>query len=126
MRAAWAGLVALWLAGLPLAAAHADDELEFKKVERLYLDDVYPAPAGERAVELRLRALTHHGVPVKGLRPADVGVWQDDARIAAAGLDVRTLAQTGQGMSVVLAIDASGTMRGDAFARAKDALVKAA
>jgi VWFA-related protein len=120
VRAAWAGLVALSLACLPLAAARAEDELEFKKVERLYLDDVHPAPAGERAVELRLRALTHHGVPVKGLRPADVGVWQDDARIASADLDLRTLAQTGQGMSVVLAIDASGTMRGDAFARAKD------
>lgn len=119
MRAAWAGLLALLLIGAP-AAAHAQDELEFKKAERLFLDDVNPAPQGERAVELRFRALTQHGVPVKRLRPADVGLWQDDERIASDELELRTLAQTGQGMSVVLAIDASGTMRGDAFERAKD------
>ena len=57
---------------------------------------------------------------MKGLRPADIGVWQDDARVASEDLDTRTLAQSGQGMTVVLAIDASGTMRGDAFARAKE------
>ena len=119
MRAAWAGLLALLLFG-PILDARAEDELEFKKVERLFLDDVHPEPHGERAVELHFRALTHHGVPVKGLRPADVGLWQDDARIASGELELRTLAQTGQGMTVVLAIDASGTMRGDAFARAKD------
>ena len=119
MRAAWAGLLALLLLA-PAGNARADDELEFKKVERLFLDDVHPEPHGERAVELHFRALTHHGVPVKGLRPADVGLWQDDARVASAELELRTLAQTGQGMSVVLAIDASGTMRGEAFARAKE------
>jgi len=119
VRAAWAGLLALLLFG-PILDARAEDELEFKKVERLFLDDVHPEPHGERAVELHFRALTHHGVPVKGLRPADVGLWQDDARIASGELELRTLAQTGQGMTVVLAIDASGTMRGDAFARAKD------
>lgn len=124
MRRARARLTALALAFLlapAVASADAEGELEFKKVERLYLDDVYPAPAGERAVELHLRALTRNGVAVKGLRPADVGLWQDDERVASETLSVETLAQTGQGVCVVLAIDASGTMRGDAFAKAKEA-----
>jgi VWFA-related protein len=119
---AWLSALAVACALAPaLAAADADSELEFKKVERLYLDDVYPSPAGERAVELHFRALTRNGVSVKGLRPADVGLWQDDDRIASETLSVETLAQSGQGVSVVLAIDASGTMRGDAFAKAKEA-----
>jgi len=128
MRRARARLAALPLAiaaTLSLLGARAfadpESELEFKKVERLSLDDVYPAPSGERAVELHFRALTRNGVPVKGLRPADVAVWQDDERIAPEKLSVETLASTGQGATVVLAIDASGTMRGDAFAKAKEA-----
>jgi VWFA-related protein len=126
VRRARARLAALPLAvalSLAAAPAFADSlgELEFKKVERLFLDDVYPAPEGERAVELHFRALTRNGVPVKGLRPADVGLWQDDDRIASEDLSVDTFASTGQGATVVLAIDASGTMRGDAFAKAKEA-----
>ena len=112
------------LAGLAAAATARGDappELEFKQVERLSLDDVYPDPNGERAVELHFRALTHNGVPVKALRPADVELWQDEDRIDAKSLSVETLAQSGQGVTCVLAIDASGTMRGDPFERAKEA-----
>jgi len=106
---------------LASSGVRADDaELEFKKVERLYLDDVFPAPTGERDVELHLRALTRNGVPVKGLRPADIALWQDDERVPTESLSVETLVRTGQGLSVVLAIDASGTMRGDAFEKAKE------
>jgi VWFA-related protein len=113
---AWAALAALD------PNARAEGELEFKQVERLALDDVFPEPAnGERSVELHFRALTRNGVPVKGLRPADVGVWQDDQRMDAKTLSLETLAQTGQGVTCVLAIDASGTMRGDPFERAKEA-----
>ncbi|HKC50559.1 MAG TPA: FHA domain-containing protein [Myxococcota bacterium] len=124
-RARFAALAsALGLAAALVSAgafAGPDAELEFKKVERLYLDDVYPAPEGQRAVELHFRALTRNGGPVKGLRPADVGLWQDDDRVRSETLSVETLAQTGKGVCVVLAIDASGTMRGDAFAKAKEA-----
>ena len=79
------------LAGLAAAATARGDappELEFKQVERLSLDDVYPDPNGERAVELHFRALTHNGVPVKALRPADVELWQDEDRIDAKSLSV--------------------------------------
>lgn len=124
MRRARALLAALQLAfalSVTAGAVRADEgELEFKKVERLYLDDVFPSPAGERNVELHLRALTRNGVPVKGLRPADIAIWQDDERVPAESLSIETLGRTGQGLSVVLAIDASGTMRGDAFAKAKE------
>jgi VWFA-related protein len=112
---------ALFLAALSARAADTGGELEFKQTERLLLDDVFPEPGGERAVELHFRALTHNGVPVKGLRPADVGLWQDSDRIDSKSLSVETLAQSGQGVTCVLAIDASGTMRGDPFDRAKEA-----
>jgi len=114
-------LAAAALAASPSGPARAANELEFKQVEKLSLDDVLPAPDGERAVELHFRAMTHNGVPVKGLRPADIELWQDDDRIDAKSLSVETLAQTGKGVTCVLAIDASGTMRGDPFERAKEA-----
>ncbi|MBW2282425.1 MAG: FHA domain-containing protein [Deltaproteobacteria bacterium] len=95
--------------------------LEFKKVERLHLDDIHPGVGGERIVELYVRALTRYGIPVRGLGSGSIEVWQDDERVDPEDVELVPLEATGRGITAVLAIDASGTMRGDPFERAKEA-----
>jgi VWFA-related protein len=91
------------------------------RVASLYLDDVFPGARGERLVEMHFRALNSAGFTVQGLQPSDLSVLDDDRRIDAARIELFPLQRTGQGVSAVLAIDASGTMRGEPFARAKEA-----
>jgi len=117
-----AGLVLLLAPGAGQAQRRVDGELDFKQVERLYLDDVHAGVDGERIVALYFRALTQYSVPIKGLRAPDIEIWEDEERIETGEiLDVEALESTGQGVTAVLAIDASGTMRGEPFGRAKDA-----
>ncbi len=125
MRSALACAVALLIAPLAVRAEAPPEPgggtLEFKRVERLHLDDVHPGVGGERVVELYVRALTRYGIPVRGLGPEGIEVWEDDARIDPEDVEFFPLEATGQGITAVLAIDASGTMRGDPFERAKGA-----
>lgn len=116
----WVG--ALLLSGAPCAWAQSPaSDLEFKRVERLYVDDVHPGPGGARVVDVYWRALTRASVPVKGIRAADVEVWQDEERIDPSDVQIQSLGATGRGVTAVLAIDVSGTMRGEPFRRARDA-----
>ena len=120
-RVGW-GTALVVLLGTPVThvQAQATHDLEFKKVERLHLDDVHPGPEGERAVDVYLRALTRFGVPVKGIRPADIEVWQDRDRIDPSDVTLEPFHKTGRGAALVLCMDASGTMRGEPFRRAKE------
>lgn len=93
---------------------------DFQPIAGVYLDDVAPAPAGKRVVDLYLRVQTQHGEPAHGVRPTDVEVFEDDELIDPEDLSVQTLLATGQGFAAVLAIDASGSMR-DKFDHAKEA-----
>ena len=95
--------------------------LEFRQVERLHLDDVHVSPEGGRTVDVYWRALTRYSVPVKGMRPADVELWEDDQRVPPSKVSIEALGASGRGLAAVLAIDVSGTMRGERFTRARDA-----
>ncbi len=99
----------------------AEAFLDLKQVESLHLDDVHPGVGNKRVVDLYFRALTRFSVPVRGIRPGDIEVWEDDERIDKDDVDIAPLEATGRGVSAVLAIDASGTMKGEPFSRAKDA-----
>ena len=91
------------------------------RVESLYLDDVFPGARGERMVEIHFRALGKAGFSVQGLAPGNLSVLEDDRRIDASDIELLPLQRTSQGVSAVLAIDASGTMKGDPFNRAREA-----
>lgn len=124
-RAGRAWVAALALAALCAPAAAGAQEpgapFEILPVERLYLDDVVPAPDGERDVELYLRAETRLGEPVENLRPSDLAVVDEGDRIDEDDLGLQLLSETDRGMACVLAIDVSRTMRGEPFERARAA-----
>ena len=94
-----------------------------KQVDRIGFDDAVAGRDGQRVVDLYIRALSKFGAPVRDLAPEDLEVWQDDERIEADDLEVASLDATGRGITAVLAIDASGTMKGEPFAKAKDAAI---
>ncbi len=111
-------VAALAVAGIAFAQSR-EGAFDFRKVERVYLDDVHAGPGGERVVDLYVRALTGSGAPVTGLRPADVEVSLDGTRIPVAEVELQPLAATSRGFATVIALDASGTMRGEPFEHAK-------
>jgi VWFA-related protein len=115
-------LVATLLVLAAPAALAQESGLDFRKVERVLLDDVHPggATGSEEVVDLYLRALSRASAPVKGLRAADLAVFEDGQRVEPSEVAVQPLSATGHGVALVLAIDTSGTMRGEPFERAKE------
>ena len=131
----WIALIVLALSASSAFPARSEDAFEIRKVERLHLDDVFPGPEGERVVELYLRALTRYGEPVLNLRPVDIVIREDEDRIDPEDLapigaaetplkELQTLGATGRGMTAVVAIDTSRTMKGEPFRRARDAALE--
>jgi VWFA-related protein len=107
------------VAALLLApSARAESPLDARSVERLQVDDV-SWPADRRpVVELHVRALSHAGSPVTGLRPADVQVWQDEVQIESDRISVKSFTPA-EPFAVVLALDVSKSMRGETLKRVK-------
>ena len=101
--------------GLAAGAARAAPS-----VERITLDDVHPGPEDSREVDVYFRALGRFGAAARKLDPADVSVWLDTEQIPADSFSLEPLKKTGRGVTAVLAIDASGTMRGDPFEKARE------
>jgi VWFA-related protein len=120
IRALLAGLVA----AAPLAAAAADEDISLQEVDRLYLDDVDPGAGGERVVELYLRALSQHGEPIDDLRAAQLDIRDNGERVDPEDLSIEHLGTARLGITWVIAIDASRTMMGDTFQRAKAAAIE--
>jgi VWFA-related protein len=116
-------LVALALGASSLTYAQ-DEGFEIKKVEKLHLDDVYPSPEGEHNVELYLRALTRYGEPIEKLRSVDLVIRDGDERIDPEDVSLESLSETHRGMTAVIAIDTSRTMKGEPFRRAKAAAIE--
>jgi Mg-chelatase subunit ChlD len=96
----------------PPAARAAD------RVERLLVDEIVPSPDGDDDVEVYLRAETRYGEPVEALQPADVSI-RDNGELISSGVAIAPLHESGRGATIVLALDASRTMKGDPFDRAK-------
>jgi VWFA-related protein len=122
-RIAGAGLLFFLLAPL---SAHGDQErapLSLQQIDRIGFDDAVAGADNERVVDLYVRVLTEFGSPIRDLQPQDLEVWQDDDRIEVEDLSVRSIDGTGRGITAVLAIDASGTMRGEPFAKAREAAI---
>lgn len=110
--------------GLAAPALAQEDLGLLKKVERLYLDDIEAGRDGERVVELYLRALTRYGDPVEDLRAAHLAIRDNDDAIEIDDEHLLSVAESGRGMTCVVAIDTSRTMRGEPFNRAKGAALE--
>ncbi len=102
------------------APAAAEADFELRAVEEAHLDDVDPGVDGERVVELYVRALTRFGEPVGELRAADFVIRDNDEKIDDDDKIIQTVGKAGRGMSCVIAIDTSRTMKGEPFNRTRD------
>lgn len=112
--------VVMLLFGVLLAApGRAEKTFDLRKVDRVFLDDVWAGAGGERVAELYVRALTRHYEPVEELRPRDFVIVDADERINTEDIQVSSLAEMGRGVTCVIAMDVSRTMKGEAFDRAK-------
>lgn len=117
-------LVILALAVSVAAPVRADGAVDCK-VERLHLDDIYPGSEGQHVVELYLRVLTRYGVPCTNVRAVDLVIRDDGNRIDPEKIEApQLLSETGLGMTAVVAIDTSRTMKGAPFRRARDAALE--
>ena len=109
-------------------AANAQDDaaagFSLQEVERLYLDDVEAGVDGQRVVELYLRALTRHGDPIDDLRPTHIDIRDNGERVDPEDVTVKHLGKSRRGVTWVIAMDASRTMKGETFDRAKLAAVE--
>lgn len=98
-------------------------ELEAKGV-RLLLDDVTTQVEPRAEVQLYFRVLSSLGLPIRELKASDFEVWQDKERIPDERLELAALRASGARIAAVVALDASGSMKGEAFASAKEASLK--
>ena len=110
----------------PLFAQEAETQPEpevedAETVARLLLDDISTQTEPAPSVELYFRAIGRDGLPISGLRSSDLEVWQDTDRIPEESVSLAALRASGSRIAGVVAIDASGSMKGEAFAHAKDA-----
>ncbi len=110
----------------PEAQAEAEVEAEVQTEEgeavaRLLLDDVATQTEPIPTVELYFRVLGRDGLSIGGVRSSDLEVWQDADRIPEETVSLAALRASGSRIAAVVAIDASGSMKGDAFAHAKEA-----
>lgn len=117
--------VVLSAAAGPPAAAQVDTAgFSLQEVDRLHVDDAEAGVDGERVVEVYLRALTAHGDPVDDLRPTHLDIRDNGEVVDPADVSVTHLGKARRGITWVLAIDASRTMTGEAFDRAKAAAIE--
>jgi len=114
--AVWLGMAVCLVGPLP---ARGSDLLEGESVEHLYLDEVIAGAGGKSDVLLVARPLNSAGDPVKGLRAVDFEVVQDGTRIDKRSVSVSTVGSENEGLTLVLSIDHSPTMRGSALEQAK-------
>ncbi len=99
--------------------------LDIRWVERVYLDDVHAGVGGEQVVDLYFRALAAQRQPVENLRLVDVEVREGPRKVPADEIvKMTTLEEAGLGVTCVIALDASRTMLGEPFERAKAAAVR--
>jgi len=99
-------------------------ELGEAKGVRLLLDDITTQVEPRAEVQLYFRVLSSLGLPIRGLKASDFEVWQEQQRIPDDLLELAALRASGARIAAVVALDASGSMKGEAFASAKDASLK--
>jgi len=81
------------------------------------IDQITATPAEWPAVKLYVSVFDLQGRSVKGLQAGDFVV--DEGGAAAKPVDVKSFAESREGMAVLLVLDASGSMRGPPFRDAK-------
>lgn len=117
----WGIISALLVWGSALSPGARAEGARDSSVARIYLDDVLPAPDGERTVELSLRAETAKGPAVVRLQASDLEIRDDGNRVSPVRTELRTLSEARLGAASVIVIDASRAMKGEPFARAVEA-----
>lgn len=115
-----ASVVALLAWVVPAEAQ--ESSLTLEEVSELHLDDVHPGVRGERVVDLYLRALAAHGQPIDDLRAAHLEVRDGGERVSLEQSNIQKLNPSKRGVTWVIAIDVSKTMR-RVFDQAKTAAV---
>lgn len=114
--------MALWaVVALASAGVASAETFDLMKVGRVYLDDIVVSPRGEDGVELYLRAETLIGEPLSDLQPSDVVIRDNGEVVDSTDVQLQQLSEARAGVSVVLALDTSRTMRGEPFERARAA-----
>jgi VWFA-related protein len=106
---------------VPTLAAAQQGALTYTLPEKVHLDDVHPGVGGERVVDLYVRMVTRYDEPIEQIKKVDIDVHDADGKIQHEDLSLEQVGDTTRGITCVLVIDASPTMRGETFERAKQA-----
>lgn len=94
----------------------------FTLPDDVQLDDVHPGVGGQRVVDLYVRTLSRYGEPIEKLRAIDVDVRDNERKVYPEEiLEIEPVGDTVRGITCVLVIDVSPTMKGEPFENAKAA-----
>lgn len=104
-----------------LEARTVPSDFKLRETAVVHVDDVFTGRADEWKAEVYTRALTRFGEPVTHLRAVDFEVREDGRTIDRGDVTAVPLKDSGLGVTWVLLLDASRTMKGEPFERAKDA-----
>jgi Mg-chelatase subunit ChlD len=114
------GLIGL-VGAIGVGGVASAERFDLMKVGRVYLDQVVVSPAGADGVDLYVRAETVIGEPLTGLEPTDLVIRDNGELVDSSKVQLQTLSEARAGVSVVLVLDTSRTMRGEPIERARAA-----
>lgn len=115
-----AGAMLVVVIGAARGVVAQGEALRAQRVETVLLDDVHPVPGDDAVVDLYLRTLGASGDPIDGLSAAGVQVRDGERLVDPDDVSIDQLEALKRGVSVVLALDLSPTMR-EPFPQVKEA-----
>lgn len=114
--------IAIAVPATVLAQEGVESELTVQDVREVFLDDIHPGPGGANLLELQIRALTEFGEPVERLKASEIVVLQDGMALEE-GLETTPLEHADVGVTAVLVLDVSPTMK-DVFEDSQAAAIE--
>ncbi len=103
------------------AAGARAESFELDRVGRVFIDDVVAAPNEERVVDLYMRVETSLGDPLDRIGASDLVIRDNGEIIDQQEVVVQRLSEARAGISAVLVIDTTRSMRGEPFEKAREA-----